>query len=101
VRVIVVLADETAKVLRAPLQPGAPATGGTAVLQAVERAGFQLVAVHPRTADPDLRRHFAIDVPDQESAGRVLAMVRPLAGVESAYAKPEDELPGGAPPGSP
>jgi hypothetical protein len=64
----------------------------------VARAFGTAVTAHDGTVLPaDARggetKHATVQVPDMERATRLAAAVRDLEGVETAYAKPGEELP--------
>jgi hypothetical protein len=93
VRVVVRVSPTAA----AQLQAGADAAGGAtaALLRLVGELGGDLHPQHPGVADPSLMRWFVLDGPgDRRAADAAAAALREHPEVESAYAKPADELPG-------
>ncbi|GJE62049.1 hypothetical protein [Methylobacterium trifolii] len=65
----------------------------TGAHQAVSALGCSLRAVHPGTSDPNLRRWFAVSVPDAGQAARLAEALRVRPEVTAAYVKPTDEAP--------
>ena len=65
--------------------------------QEVERAaaemGVELVPTHPGVDDPVLATYFQAEVPDMDTAARVVERLRRCAAVDTAYLKPPDALP--------
>jgi hypothetical protein len=56
--------------------------------------GITLEPVHPGVSDPTLASYFTVEVPDEDTAKRVIERLKLRKGVEGAYIKPSDELPG-------
>lgn len=65
----------------------------TELLKVVEALGVTLQAMHPDAADPDLMSYFAVEVPEAETAQRVVSRLRQVKAIEAAYLKPPDALP--------
>jgi hypothetical protein len=63
------------------------------LLQTIEALGLILVAMHPGINDPSLLPYFTIEVPDSETADRVILQLLQLPAVAGAYVKPPDEPP--------
>jgi hypothetical protein len=63
----------------------------TRIRRAVKELGVTLTPVHPGQDHPLLAPFFAVEVPDEAAAARVVAALRDLDGVESAYVRPPDE----------
>jgi hypothetical protein len=59
-----------------------------------ERHGVQVAPMHPGTSDPELRKHFFIQVTDQGAGERLSDELRGLPGVEGVYFKSSGEPPG-------
>ena len=63
------------------------------VLAALRKLRLQLKPVHPGTQDPSLTQYFTVEVPDQQTADRVIQVLRQIKEVDGAYLKPTDGLP--------
>lgn len=59
----------------------------------LQRHGLTLVPVDPRADDPTLRSFFRVEVPDDETARRLIEELSGLEAVDAAYVQPPDALP--------
>jgi hypothetical protein len=59
----------------------------------LEKLGVELEPMHPGTRDPFLAPYFIVEVPDSETAERIVTHLRQSGAIEAAYIKPLDELP--------
>jgi hypothetical protein len=59
----------------------------------IEKLGFQLKPVHPGQTHPLLAPYFMIDVPDSETAQRVIDLLSGNKLVEAAYLQPDEGAP--------
>lgn len=59
----------------------------------VEKLGLKLEPIHPGQTNPLLAPYFMIEVPDRETAERVISLLTKNNIVEAAYLQPEDSLP--------
>jgi hypothetical protein len=76
------------------LQRKGPATKELRELLTIaEVYGVTLKPMHYDTKDPNLMRHFIVEVSEHESAQRVIDGLRQSNAIEMAYLKPLDELP--------
>lgn len=64
-----------------------------AVLEVVSKLGMSLEALHPGHSDPQLRTHYRVEAPDEQTADQVREALAGLEGVEAAYLQPPDALP--------
>ncbi len=71
----------------------APTPESASVVEAVAEFGVRLVPIHPGIDDPELMRYFAVEVPAQALAERVVTRLRQIAVVDAAYVKPPDQPP--------
>jgi hypothetical protein len=72
-------------------QRSPPTTESAELLRIVE--GVTLEPMHPGTADPNLMSYFIVEVPDAETAQRVINRLQQSKAIEAVYLKPSDELP--------
>jgi signal recognition particle subunit SEC65 len=63
------------------------------VLRAVRDLGVKLLPVYPKSRNRRLKSEFVVEVPDRETADRVVDRLNALDATEAAYYKPADELP--------
>ena len=56
--------------------------------------GITLELVHPGVRDPTLASYLTVEVPDEETAQRVVDRLKLCKAVDGAYIKPTDELSG-------
>ena len=68
-------------------------TESAELLRIVEAFGVTLEPMHPGTADPNLMSYFIVEVPDAETAQRVINRLQQSKAIEAAYLKPPDEVP--------
>jgi hypothetical protein len=61
---------------------------------AEDELGVSMAPMYPDVSHPTLQPFFIIDVPDQESAEKVIARLKQSTAVEAAYLQPEAEPPG-------
>jgi hypothetical protein len=54
---------------------------------------IHLVPLHPGAQDETLRSYYAVDVPDSQTALKVIKRLRPCRGIRAAYLKPTEALP--------
>lgn len=59
----------------------------------LEDLGVSLDPVHPGAEHPFLAPYFTIEVPDIQTAERVMTQLRRSKAIEAAYVKPPDEKP--------
>jgi hypothetical protein len=59
------------------------------LLEATAELGVSLVPVHPRQVHPLLAPHFMVEVPDRETAERVIGRLQRFGIVEAAYLQPD------------
>ena len=59
------------------------------LLNATAKLGVSLVPVHPGQMHPLLARYFMVEVPDRETAERVISRLQRFAIVEAAYLQPD------------
>jgi hypothetical protein len=59
--------------------------------RAAGELGVRLTPMHPGSPDPQLRLYYTVDVPDEETARRVIERFRKANA--SAYLKPAEEPP--------
>jgi len=59
----------------------------------LQSLSINLVPLHPDTQDDTLRSYFAVDVPDSDTAAKVVKQLRPCRGIRAAYVKPTEALP--------
>jgi hypothetical protein len=83
----------SADVARSLHRRSPPTTDSAELLRIVETFGGTLEPMHPATADPNLMSYFIVEVPDAETAQRVINRLRQSKAIEAAYLKPPDELP--------
>ena len=55
--------------------------------------GYRVERLHPGCTDPALSSYYRAQVPDPQSAAKVIEAVRGLSSVTAAYVKPKDEPP--------
>ncbi len=70
-----------------------PAPRSEEVASATRELGVAMVPIHPGIEDGELMRYFAIEVPSQPVADRVIERLRRCAAIEAAYVKPPEALP--------
>jgi hypothetical protein len=58
-----------------------------------EELGIALQPLHPGSTDPTLTPYFIAEVPDRMTAERQVTRLQKIRAIESAYIKPEDEMP--------
>jgi hypothetical protein len=89
-RVTIQLTDEVARALRkqSPVTPAAQQ-----VSRLAHELGIELVPLHHRTDDRDLRRYFTADLPASERADRIVEVLRRDPSVTAAYVKPPEAMP--------
>lgn len=63
------------------------------LLKMLEDLGVSLDPVHPGARDPFLVPYFTIEVPDTQTAERVMTQIRRSKAIEATYVKPPDEMP--------
>lgn len=63
------------------------------LLEAASELGVRLEPLHPGQTHPLLAPHFTVEVPDRETAEKVIDRLSRFQIVEAAYIKPEEELP--------
>lgn len=96
-RVVVVLQAQAAQEEQAPQRGRARESVGAAAadLQAAQsELGVSLTPMYPGQSHPTLAPFYFVDVPDQETAEKVIARLTQSALVEAAYVQPDAELPG-------
>lgn len=57
------------------------------------RLGVKIRPIHPGIAVPELASYFGAEVPDMETAQRLITKLKETGIVDAAYVKPADELP--------
>lgn len=90
IKVIVKVSADVARSLN-HLAP--PTAESEAVLRMIKTFGLTLEPMHRDTDDPNLQSYFIVEVPDDETAQRLIDQLLQAKGVEAAYIKPPDELP--------
>jgi hypothetical protein len=63
------------------------------LLQAIAELGVAIEPVHPGSKDPHLINYFRVEATNRTDAVRLISRLQQIKAVESAYLKPEDELP--------
>jgi len=63
------------------------------LLNAAAELGVELQPVHPGEVDPLLAPYYMIEVPDRDTAEKVIERLSRFDVVEAAYVKPEEQLP--------
>jgi hypothetical protein len=63
------------------------------VLRAVRELGLKLLPVYPKSRNRRLKSEFVVEVPDVQTAERIVDRLNALDATEAAYFKPADELP--------
>lgn len=63
------------------------------LLDAAAELGVRVEPLHPGQTDPLLASYFMVEVPDRETADRVVDRLSRLTTVQGAYLKPEEQLP--------
>jgi hypothetical protein len=63
------------------------------LMQTIAQLGLDLQPLHPGASDATLAQFFVAIAPDDTDIDHALARLRACEAVESAYAKPPDELP--------
>jgi len=63
------------------------------VLKAAAELGVRLEPVHPGQTHPLLAPFFMVDVPDRETAEKVIDRLSRFKIVEAAYLKPDEQAP--------
>lgn len=89
-QVIVKILPGTASALS---QRGPLTTKSGEPLRMVEALGVTIEPMHQGTSDPDLMTYFIVEVPDLETAQRVINRLQQSTEIEAAYLKPPDEPP--------
>lgn len=84
------IATETARALQERSPPNAESE---ALLRMIQTFGLTLEPLHRNADDDRLQSHFKLEVPDLETAQRVMNRLQQSSVVEAAYLKPPDELP--------
>jgi len=96
-RVIVQLQENAAMELQQGHQHGLSAAAEESETKALSDAaaelGVELQPLHPGQTHPLLASYFTADVPDRETAEKVVNRLSQFNMVEAAYLKPDDELP--------
>lgn len=59
----------------------------------MEAFGLAMEPLHRSTDDPTLQKYFVVEVPDVETAQRLIERLQQSPLVEAAYIKPPDEMP--------
>jgi hypothetical protein len=95
-RVMVQLQNDAAMTLHgagetSALEHADPAT--QQMLQATAELGVRLEPVHPGQTNPLLVPFFMVEVPDRETAEKVIDRLQRFNFVEAAYLKPDEQLP--------
>jgi len=88
-QVVIVLSNDAAR-LRLDLPPGA---SDEQLREAQEELGLPLEPMHPGVTDPGLRAYLTAEVPDEDTAQRVMTRLQRVTSVEAAYIKPAAEPP--------
>ena len=92
--VTVKLSPDGANVLQQQGGKGSRSAAKTGDVAMVARSlGVRLLPMHPGTHDPELRTYFIIEVPDRQTADRIVTALLGTAEVEAAYLKPTEEMP--------
>ncbi|HEY0546891.1 MAG TPA: hypothetical protein VGC91_16040 [Pyrinomonadaceae bacterium] len=68
-------------------------SGAAELKKEVEALGLKLEPVHPGQTHPLLAPYFMIEVPDRQTAERVIDRLSQHKIVEAAYLRPEDATP--------
>lgn len=89
-QVIVKILPDTARALS---QRGSLTPKSEEPLRMAEALGVTIAPMHPGTSEPDLITYFIVEVPDSETAQRVINRLRQSTEIEAAYLKPPDEPP--------
>ena len=63
------------------------------LLQTADELGVELKPMHYGASDPALITFFIVEVPDSETAEKVIARLRQCKAIAAAYVKPPDEEP--------
>lgn len=63
------------------------------LLNAATELGVRLEPVHPGQTHPLLAPYFMVDVPNRETAEKVIEGLSRFKTVEAAYLKPDEQLP--------
>ena len=71
----------------------APADVQEQIAAAAQAFGGTVRPLIPLSTDPQLKRYFAVEVPDAGQAQEAAAAFRQNTAVTAAYVKPADELP--------
>ncbi len=74
-------------------QRSPPTIESAELLRIVEAFGAKLEPMHPSTAELNLMSYFIVEVPDAETAQRIISHLQQSKSIEAAYLKPLDELP--------
>ena len=69
------------------------ASGASELKREVEELGLRLEPMHPGQTHPLLAPYFMIEVPDRQTAERVIDRLTHNKIVEAAYLRPEDAAP--------
>ena len=67
--------------------------GVSQLVEDVEKLGLKLVPVHPGQTHALLVPYFFIEVPDRQTAERVINLLKHHKIIEAAYLKPEEAAP--------
>jgi aspartate aminotransferase-like enzyme len=68
-------------------------SGASKLKKEIEKLGLKLEPVHPGQTHPLLTPYFMIEVPDRQTAERVIDRLTKNKIVEAAYLRPEDTAP--------
>jgi len=63
------------------------------LIKEAEDLGVALQPLHPGSIDPTLTPYFIAEMPDRMTAERLVTRLQRIRAIESAYIKPEDEMP--------
>lgn len=92
-RVMIQLRQDTALELHKQLGQRAESASSKSeidrLLEATAELGVSLVPVHPGQAHPLLASYFMVEVPDRETAERVIGRLQRFGIVEAAYLQPD------------
>ena len=93
-RVNIQLREDAARELQQGGAAGESASAQTReLLDAASELGVRLEPLHPGQTHPLLVPYFVAEVPDRESAEKVIDRLSRFQIVEAAYLKPDEELP--------
>jgi hypothetical protein len=63
------------------------------IVKEIKKAGGDLAPMHPGAQDEELAKYFTVEVPDDETAEKVIDRLQNCRAVEAAYLKPPASLP--------